>query len=73
MQHSKTILSKTLLLLIIGLVGLTAAPPTAYAATITVNSTADTATAGDGLCTLREAINNANSNSDTTTSGAARA
>jgi CSLREA domain-containing protein len=38
----------------------------AAAATITVNSTADTATAGDAQCTLREAITNANSNSDTT-------
>ena len=36
-----------------------------YANTITVNSLDDSATAGDGLCTLREAINNANSNSDT--------
>jgi CSLREA domain-containing protein len=36
-----------------------------YAATITVNSTADII-AADGQCTLREAINNANSDSDTT-------
>jgi len=47
----------------------------AISSVITVNSTADTATAGDGACTLREAINNANSNSDTTsgdcTSGSA--
>jgi CSLREA domain-containing protein len=35
-------------------------------ATITVNSTDDTLVPGDGNCTLREAINNANSNSDTT-------
>jgi CSLREA domain-containing protein len=34
--------------------------------TITVNSTDDTLVPGDGNCTLREAINNANSNSDTT-------
>ena len=34
--------------------------------TIVVNSLADTATAGDGLCTLPEAINNANANADTT-------
>lgn len=38
----------------------------AHAATINVNSTADNLTAGDGNCTLREAIRNANSNSDTT-------
>jgi CSLREA domain-containing protein len=35
-------------------------------AIITVNSTDDTLVPGDGNCTLREAINNANSNSDTT-------
>ena len=34
--------------------------------TIIVDSTADDTIAGNGLCTLREAINNANSNSDTT-------
>jgi uncharacterized repeat protein (TIGR01451 family)/CSLREA domain-containing protein len=37
----------------------------AQAATITVNSLADT-TATDAQCTLREALNNANGNSDTT-------
>ena len=36
------------------------------ASTITVNSTADNLTASDGLCTLREAIKNANANADTT-------
>jgi len=41
-------------------------PPVARAATIIVNSNADNATANDGDCTLREAINNANANSDTT-------
>lgn len=35
------------------------------AAAIEVNSTADTTTAGDTGCTLREAITNANANSDT--------
>jgi LPXTG-site transpeptidase (sortase) family protein len=40
--------------------------PPAYAASIVVNTNADNTTAGDGLCTLREAINNANSDSDTT-------
>ena len=39
---------------------------TASAATITVNSTEDTTTAGDGNCTLREAITNANGNIDST-------
>jgi uncharacterized repeat protein (TIGR01451 family)/CSLREA domain-containing protein len=41
-----------------------AAPATA--ATITVNSLADTTVAGDTQCTLREALANANSDSDTT-------
>ena len=36
------------------------------AATITVNSTADNTTAGDGQCTLREAIANVNAAGDTT-------
>ncbi len=45
---------------------LLAAPPkTVHAAAITVNSLADTTTPGDGICTLREAINNANSDSNT--------
>jgi CSLREA domain-containing protein len=35
-------------------------------ATITVNSTADNDTSGDGACTLREAIDNANDDADTT-------
>ena len=38
----------------------------ARAVTIVVNTTADDITKGDGSCTLREAINNANTNSDTT-------
>ena len=40
--------------------------PVARAATITVNSTGGDATGADGNCTLREAINNAESDSDTT-------
>jgi len=36
----------------------------APAATIMVNSTADSAIAGDGNCTLREAVTNANNNND---------
>jgi hypothetical protein len=39
---------------------------TAPLATLTVDSAADSTTAGDGLCTLREAIVNANTDSDTT-------
>lgn len=41
----------------------------ASAATLAVNSTADTAVQDDGDCTLREAINNINSGSDTTDGG----
>ena len=40
--------------------------PAAGQATITVNKAADNTIAGNGNCTLREAITNANSNSDTT-------
>jgi CSLREA domain-containing protein len=40
--------------------------PAAHAATITVNSLADTSNAADGQCTLREALANATSNGDTT-------
>ena len=41
-----------------------------HAATITVDSKADTAVQDDGQCTLREAIANANDNTDTTDGGA---
>jgi len=44
-------------------------PRPAHAATITVNSAADNTTAGDGDCTLREAINNANDTTDGQTTG----
>ncbi|HET9795266.1 MAG TPA: hypothetical protein VFS34_12475, partial [Thermoanaerobaculia bacterium] len=37
---------------------------TASAATITVNTVSDVSTSGDGLCSLREAITNANQNTD---------
>ncbi len=47
-------------------VGALFAAGAASGATITVNSLADTTVAGDTQCTLREALNNANSNSDTT-------
>jgi CSLREA domain-containing protein len=43
-----------------------ALPSLSLAATLNVNSTADTLVAGDGQCTLREAILNANGDSDTT-------
>lgn len=46
--------------------GLTVVAPPAMAAGIVVDSLADTTTAGDGDCTLREAITNANANADTT-------
>lgn len=47
---------------VLGLVGVLLLKPAqpAYAASIIVNSLADNATGGNGLCTLREAINNAN-------------
>ena len=41
-------------------------PSPVHAATITVNSADDTTVAGNGDCTLREAINNAEADSDTT-------
>lgn len=40
--------------------------PSSYAASILVNSSVDNLTRGDGQCTLREAIHNANEGSDTT-------
>jgi hypothetical protein len=40
--------------------------PIAHAADIIVNATDDNTIAGDGFCTLREAVNNANANADTT-------
>ena len=43
-----------------------ALPGTVLATTLNVNSTADTLVAGDGQCTLREAIINANGDSDNT-------
>jgi len=41
-------------------------PPAAEAANLSVNDTSDSLVAGDGKCTLREAIINANSDTDTT-------
>lgn len=40
--------------------------PAGFAATITVNSVADNTTGSDASCTLREAVENANNDSDTT-------
>src|SRR3981081_4119436 len=57
----------TIPILLAGLLGVGAAH--AAGATIVVNSSADSATAADGVCTLREAINNANANADTTSGG----
>ena len=37
-----------------------------FSGTITVNTTSDSSTAGDGACSLREAISNANANADQT-------
>jgi CSLREA domain-containing protein len=53
------------LILLVGIGLALVAPETARAATITVNTLADDSTASDGLCSLRKAINNANSASDT--------
>lgn len=48
-------------------IGLTQIAENVFAAsTITVNSTADNLTAGDGNCTLREAMTNSNADSDST-------
>ena len=47
------------------LVGLLVLPQSLAPAVITVNGTDSSIVAGDGVCSLREAINNANSNSDT--------
>ncbi len=41
-------------------------PPAAEAANLSVNDTSDSLVAGDGKCTLREAIINANSDTDST-------
>jgi CSLREA domain-containing protein len=46
-------------------------PLAALAATITVNTTADNTTAGDGQCTLREALANVNAAADTTSADCA--
>jgi CSLREA domain-containing protein len=53
-------------LVLVGLVLGVWLAPVAYGANIVVNSTEDTSVPGDGACTLREAINNANTDSDTT-------
>ncbi|MEZ4735548.1 MAG: CSLREA domain-containing protein [Caldilineaceae bacterium] len=63
--HPPTSLSALLLVLFAALGPAAFHVTPAYAAGITVDSTADTV-AGDGTCTLREAINNANADADTT-------
>lgn len=67
---SENSMSKSLYLvavvLLLGLASavVSGAAPDAPSATITVNSSADNATAGDGHCTLREALTNANADAD---------
>ncbi len=57
----------TRILLVAGLGAAIALPvPPASAASIVVDTNADTAVAADGDCSLREAINNANGDADTT-------
>jgi CSLREA domain-containing protein len=65
MKSTKTLIATLLALVLTISVSMLLSARVSQAASITVNSLADT-TATDGACTLREAINNANSNSDTT-------
>ncbi len=65
MFYTKQIKKGLMLFLFLGVLSLTSI---ASAATITVNTDADNTTAGDGVCTLREAINNSNGDVDTTSS-----
>ena len=59
MTHTSSQWSRSLALLaLLVFTGAVSGLPQARAATITVNSTADNLTAGDGKCTLREAIGN---------------
>ncbi|GAB4581417.1 MAG: hypothetical protein Fur0022_41640 [Anaerolineales bacterium] len=65
--HKTSCSPKTLVILSLMIVFALSLPAKrALAASITVNSTADTTIAGDTQCTLREAVANANSDSDTT-------
>ena len=57
---------KTLMIHFVCLLVVASFVPSSFAAVITVNSTADNLTAGDGLCTLREALRNANFDSENT-------
>jgi CSLREA domain-containing protein len=57
---------RTAFFLVIASFGLTTMISGAGAATITVNTLTDESTPSDGLCSLREAINNANAKGDTT-------
>lgn len=54
------------LFLTLGLILLTAGPAAYAQTTIQVTTTVDNENAGDGECTLREAIINANNNTDST-------
>ena len=65
--RSKSILGRSKIQnLLATLLVVTFCSTTALAATINVNSTQDRVNAGDGQCTLREAINNSNNDNDTT-------
>ena len=63
LRHAKSLLIAVML---VAAFGATSPASPAYAAGITVDSSADNVTGGDNACTLREAIANANSDSDTT-------
>ena len=54
----RSLISFFVILSVLG--GSFAAPHRVYAASFVVNTTADNATAGDGFCTLREAIQSTN-------------
>jgi LPXTG-site transpeptidase (sortase) family protein len=56
----------TLFAILISLIAAAVTVTPVRAANLVVNNNGDTVVSGDGNCTLREAINNANTNSDTT-------
>ncbi len=67
LARSKSIFNiLTLFALITSLIGSAIFVTPAYAASIIANTNADNTTGGDSFCTLREAINNANADTDTT-------
>lgn len=65
-DRRKTLFFIPVFIMIVGLILMGSPPRKAFANSIVVNTNADNSTAGDKLCTLREAINNANLHSDTT-------